>query len=209
MSNSSDRRDLTFTRWMARQPQPARVKCISGDNDPVEVEVCGTGRGRWREVEESVLAEKPERVQALDKDGRILRSFTMPEAVVEKHLLEKGSASSAQDYKGQAAIIRAIAETHNDAFDRGREAAGESAAALNDLVSTLVASLNAAIINNHNMAVNLGNLLMGKDADEGTVSQSSEAMQRLILTLGARFLGDGSAVKPPGAAPPQPNGKKT
>lgn len=206
MSNSSDRRDLTFTRWMARQPQPARVKCISGDNDPVEVEVCGTGRGRWREVEESVLAEKPERVQALDKDGRVLRSFTMPEAVVEKHLLEKGSASSAQDYKGQAAIIRAIAETHNDAFDRGREAAGESAAALTDLVGVLVQSLNAAIIQQHNMAVNLGNLLMGKDEGEGTVNQSSEAMQRLILTLGAKFLSDGAPGKP--SAPPAPNGGK-
>ena len=197
MSSSNEKRDLTFTRWMARNPQPVRVKCIREDSEPVVIEIVGTSRGRWREVEESVLAERPERVQALDKEDRVLRSYIIPADAVEKAAFEKGASTSAQDYRGQAAVIRAIAETHNEAFERGATAASQSSDALIGLVETLVVNLNASIVNNHNMAVALGNVLTGKDVDEGAQSQSGQAMERLIMAIASRSLAGPAAPATP------------
>lgn len=199
-----EKKDIAFTRWLCRTPQPVRLRCIREDAEPSVVEISGSGRKRWSEAEESVLAERAERVQALDKEDRILRTYSMPPEVADKNALDKAPSGSAADYKGQAAVVRAIAETHNEAFERGAQAASQSSDALIALVETLVVNLNAAIVNNHNMAVALGNVLTGKDVDEGATSQSSQAMERLIVALGARYLSGGAQA----AQPPQPNGAK-
>lgn len=62
--------------WLRRPPHPAKLLC----DDETEVAM-GSGKRRWSEAEQAILALQPQRVSALDESGAILRVMVLDPAL--------------------------------------------------------------------------------------------------------------------------------
>lgn len=96
---------MNLRSWLRRQPQPARLRC---DGQHVMV---GTGPTRWKDALAAIEAIDPQRVEALDGAGVVLRACS---------LREDGDVDGASqdETSGRTEVVQ-LATLISEAHDRG------------------------------------------------------------------------------------------
>jgi len=200
----SNEKNLTALRKFLRLvPQPDKVR-MRKDDESQDVALSPVARQRWKIAEETCVAWGAEYVDCLTSKGELIRSYTMPsdEERAETRSASRVVSEKAAEYSGVAHMIRAIAEEHNLAFDKGADATARALESQTNLVELLTTHLTMAITSMYNVSANYAALLQGKEPDE----QSGNAQTAMLQLAAAAF----SRIVPTAGAPAPaaPNGKK-
>jgi hypothetical protein len=130
--------------WLKRSPQPSRLTV-----DGREVAV-GSGRGRWRDAEETIRELGGQVVQALDAEGRIIRAATLldDDAPAETPANEPARPAPPVSDNPQIAIAQLVLEAtdrgaarHAEAYER----AFNSMTRLVELIADRLTNVEAAL----------------------------------------------------------------
>lgn len=213
-------------RWLGQKPVPAKLR-LHKENGETQVMPVGTstrGKRHWQKLEETLEAIGPVKIEALTETDELLRAIDIEpdedgdggeaKARYEDRLLTK-------DRREQAAMLDAYGKRLADAFDAGSRAASVSQDHLVGLVETLTENLSVAIVNVHNLSVNVSNIMQENartvaelqaaitaSSGESGGGTSSEALKLVMGLLSARGvpMPAGGASQPNGAPPRKPKG---
>lgn len=203
--------ETSLRMWLRRRPAPVRVRIRMSDGEERFVDMPKARRGRWQTIETAVLTSGAEVCECLDGKGAILRAMRIEEVEENESRtselqseLSRERRSREQTIAGERRDLALFAREYgaqlNEAFDRGAAAASASSDSLTSLVETLTQHLSMAIVNLHNVSVNLANIVQQQALPEGE-GEGSGAMLTKVLQLAAM-----KAMQPV-EAPPAKNGK--
>lgn len=182
----SNEKNLTALRKFLRLvPQPDKVR-MRKDDEAQDIALSPIARQRWKIAEETCVAWGAEYVDCLTSKGELIRSYTMPsdEERAEVKSASRAVSEKAAEYSGVAHMIRAIAEEHNLAFDKGADATARALESQTNLVELLTTHLTMAITSMYNVSANYAALLQGKEPDEqsGTAHQALAQLAAVALS---------------------------
>lgn len=201
--------------WLMKAPRPVKLEVYSSDGGERDVEL---RQGEpWSSIAVSVAALKPERIQALSKEGNLLRACVVSDLVQKEEnaaALKQSAfvAMSATDPETQRIIVFAelltrIADKAIDAVERNSSAAyerllglAESAERRADTQAESAMQLSIAIRN-----------LMIEHAQE-TIDHAKEQPENPLEQMAANFVAGQAAAEAEAAASgagkqAKPNGK--
>lgn len=182
--------------WLRRAPKPSSLRIHTGDGEERIIDL-GSKRFRWNDCEQTVRASGATNIEALDKDGKILRAVKLTDEEVGSDSDEEARGKYddkllTRQAQAQAAMLDRYGARMSEAFLAGAKAASSSQEKLVELVEVLTAHLGVAITNLHNVSVNLANAMQANV--EGQGGDANGAMLAGLLT---KVLGGGVAVAPP------------
>lgn len=205
--------ETSLRLWLRRRPAPVRVRIRMPDGEERFVDMPKARRGRWQTIETAILTSGAEVVECLDGKGAIQRAMRIEEVEEQESRTSELQNELTRERRSRDATIsaerrelalfaREYGQQLNEAFDRGRDAASASSDSLTHLVETLTQHLSMAIVNLHNVSVNLANIVQSQAQPDGEGGESgSTKMLQQVLQLAAM-----KAMSP--AEAPPPNGKK-
>lgn len=190
--------------WLRKAPKPARLRLHTADGEERFVEL-GDKRFKWIAVEETVRTAGAAKIEALDKDGSILRATRLSEEETdaEDDHDARGKYDErllAKDRLAMAAMLDRYGARMSEAFAQGAKAASASQDKLVNLVEVLTEHLTLAITNLHNVSVNLANVVQAAAEGEG----NSDKNGALLTGLLSRVLTQGAIPPPTAKGPPKP-----
>jgi hypothetical protein len=197
-------RGSALREWLRKRPHPAQVRVRTEDGEERMLGISADTRGRWKSLEESVLASDARVVELLDKEGAIIRAQRIEfdedgeEQYDERRKNEERRVS--RERRDLADFCDVYGKRLNEAYERGAAAANTGQENLVSLVEVLTNHLSLAITNLHNVSVNLANMVTEHAGDEGG---SGTALERVLGAVAVRSLGG-----PQPTTPAPPNGKK-
>ena len=200
MSRPPNDTQKSLHAWLSTsKPKPARVRLYDDEGQESFIDI--TSQTKWKTVCETVVSSGMTRIQCLDGKNTVLRGELLSVFGVGGDESVGEDRREAASFRGMANVVDAIARNHNEAFDRGAQAASAATDSLIEIVQTLTGNLNIAITNLHNMAANLANILQGKDPEDGQMNPNNDLLVRVLGAAAARALNAGA---PPAG---EPNGK--
>lgn len=179
--------DAKVRNWLQRSPHPNRIRTDSGEVILLQ------GRRKWQEAMESITAADPSVLEALDRDGNIIRTLNLDGTTREPRVVEDQLT----------ALARILADSSDRAAQRHEQAYKEAFTAVLQLTKTVSDRLTQieraymALVQRHAEA--LENAAGGDDLDAIATSFFMN-----------RFMGappPAQQQKPPQKPNGQPNGK--
>lgn len=156
MSNPST---TSIRAWLQRSPHPASLRTDGGET------IALVGRNKWIEALTAIEALGPESLEALDKDGNILRAIKLGAST-------SGTTSTPKDDQ-LTALARIMMQVGDQSAARHEAAFKESFSALLALANMMNARLTSmekaylALIHRHAETVEAAAELAGAEADSG------------------------------------------
>lgn len=189
--------------WLRRNPQPARLRVRTDDDDERFIQLTDDVRNRWKAAEEAVHAARAVVVECLDKDGNILRAQELERAGAggdddeDAESDKRVSKAVSRERRELGDVIRSYGEQLNEAFDRGAAAANTGQENLVALVEVLTQHLSYAITNLHNVSVNLANIVADQGGEDGGGTMKDRLLENVI---GLAMAKAGGGIPRPAAA---------
>ena len=105
--------------WLRKDPPAFAVRCIDCANDEGNqtVDINQKDQRRWVRAEETITAMRPTSIQALRKDGTVLRA--LPIVWPEEPDADAGVEDDKEDKKGKRGELAQLAKLLNEAHDAG------------------------------------------------------------------------------------------
>jgi hypothetical protein len=187
-------------QWLRKKPHPVRLRIRNVDDETNTIEINASSSQRWKLALEAIKASRAVTVEALDKEGNILRARELesdPEGASEEERDQRSrDRSMSNERKEVAAMLDRYGERLNQAFREGANAAAKSHEALVGLVETLTENLNLAIVNMHTLSVNYAKQIQESAGVEGDSQndRNSVLLSQMVaaaISNGARKGGDG------------------
>jgi len=191
--------------WLRRQPQPASIRYTTSDDEERTLELSGNARNRWSEAAEALESANAVRIEALSKDGSVLRITKREEEDNgEVHdAIERQEKNRAKETASLALVLDAQGRRISEAFNAGADAASRGQDNLVQVVNILTAQWSATMQSLHNVSMNLAKLARGAGVEEDDDGMGQQ-MQQLLGIAAMKMMGMNGA---PTDTPP-PNGKK-
>jgi hypothetical protein len=196
--------------WLRQQPQPARLRIVTPDDEERDIELSPNARNRWKGAEETITSSRARVVHCIDSKGSILRSQTLDaedgddDTTPEDREERRTDKAITRERRELAAVLDRYGDRLNEAFDRGSAAASSNQESMMTLVEVLTTHLSLAITNLHNVSVNLANAMSGTAVEPESKGQAA-LMQLAAAVMARGGLGGGGA---PEATPKNGKGGK-
>jgi len=217
MAEKPTDRSAAVRSWLMKNPRPAKLQVYGRDGKEYDVEI--RPGVAWSETAISVTALDPERLEAVNADGKLLR------ACVVANLVEKEEAAIAQQGAAFAAMQSTDPETqrliaiatlleraHERATDAIQQTVGIAFTQLQEICNSLATQATVAQATANELTLGIRNLLIqqAQDAADQIVHEAKpEAgpLERLAESFmaGQAMAGAEAAPTPKPAA--KPNGK--
>lgn|SRR5512139_2649085 len=120
--------------WCLRFPRPSLIKVISGDRTDV---VEKTENQSWHDIAQTIEAFEPERVEAYDRDGKLLRACRCDESdsIDDEQAETPEKKGTKTPYDAETERLRVVATLISDAYKFATGVAFERMMGLFDAVS--------------------------------------------------------------------------
>ena len=197
--------------FLRKAPKPSKIRYKTADDDERIIDL--KGRRMWATAEESIRAGGAVTLECLDADGNVIRGHRLRD---EDDLDAESEADAKTRYEDKlvtkaqremASVLDRYGARLSEAFTAGAAAASSGQDKLVQLVEVLTENLTSAIVNVHNMSVNLATVIQSNAqtvaelqaaiaAAGGDSGQSSEAIRLITGVLAAK------GVPMPGGTPP-------
>jgi hypothetical protein len=196
---------MNIRAWLRRHPHPHKVRTDAGKEILI-----GDGRSKWADAEASIALLAPSSIEALDKDGSILRVCNCaPDGELVDTNPEQTREAAAQKTARETEFVT-IAKLLNDAHDAGAkrhaEAYRESWDKLYDLVKTIADRLTSVERLYHREIDEKAKAVA--DAIANAIPADADAdMDQVVKAMVVQALtNQGAAAKPNGNGHAKPNG---
>lgn len=154
--------DAKIRNWLQRSPHPNRIRTDSGEVILLQ------GRRKWQEAMESIEAADPSVLEALDRDGNIIRTLSLDGTTREPRIVEDQLT----------ALARIITESNDRAALRHEKAYESSFNAVLELTKLMSARLTTmeraymALVQRHAESVEAAANAMGQGDDLDALASS-------------------------------------
>ena len=178
--------------FLRKVPKPRRIRVRTAEDEEKTIELAG--RRQWAMAEEAVRTAQAVSLELLDEKGNILRA---PRLRDDEDIDAETEADAKQRYedklltkdrRDQAAMLDRYGARLSEAFTAGAAAASSGQDKLVQLVEVLTENLTSAIVNVHNMSVNLATIIQ-------TNAQTVAELQTALASAGVEGGGSSEAMK--------------
>lgn len=178
--------------WLRRMPQPHGIRYTTPDDEERELQLSSNARNRWKDAADALEEMGATRVEALDKDGKVLRVATLrDEEGGELHdPTERQDKAKAKEMTALASVLDAQGRRISEAYREGAEAASRGQDNLVQVVNILTAQWTATMQSVHNLSQSLARAIRGGEgADEH--DDVGAGLQQLLGMAAMRMMGMG------------------
>lgn len=189
--------------WLRRQPQPARIRYTTAEDEERELELSSKARNRWSDAAEALEHVGAKCIEALDKDGKVLRVTKRDEDGETTSGADAVEKQKAKETAALALVLDAQGRRISEAFNAGADAASRGQDNLVQVVNILTAQWSATMQSLHNVSMNLAKLARGAGADDEDEGMSQQ-MQQLLGIAAMKMMGMNGT---PSETPPKKEGK--
>lgn len=195
--------------WLRRNPQPHGIRYTTPDDEERELQLSSNARNRWKDAADALEEMGAVRVEAMDKDGKVLRvALLRDEDGGELHdATERQDKAKAKEYGAIASILDAQGRRISEAYAAGADAAARGQDNLVQVVNILTAQWSATMSSLHNVSQSLARAIR-QQGGESEEPDEGDALQKQLLGMAVmRFL-NGGGMPMPGAEQPDPKTSK-
>lgn len=189
--------------WLRRQPQPASIRYTTPDDEERMLELSANARNRWSDAQEALESAGAVRIEALDKEGKVLR-ITKRDDEDGGELTdstERDSKAKAKEMASLALVLDAQGRRINEAHEKGAEAASRGQDNLVQVVNILTAQWSATMNALQSASMNIAKLARqagGAEVEDGEDDAMGQQLQQLLGLAAMKLLG-GNMPGMPGA----------
>lgn len=198
--------------WLRRTPQPHSLRYTTSDDEERELQLSSNARNRWKDAADALEEMGAMRVEALDKDGKVLRVGVLREED-DRATADPAAKAEVQKSKDTAALALVLDSQGKricEAFEKGAEAASRGQDNLVDVVQILTVQWTSTMQAVHTLSMQLAKALRAAGGSEEAGDDLQGPMQQMMGMAMMRMMGMGGL---PGAdttqqPPPKTNGAK-
>jgi hypothetical protein len=194
--------------WLRRMPQPHGIRYVTPDDEERELQLSSNARNRWKDAADALEEMGAVRVEALDKEGKVLRVAQLrDEDGGELHdATERQDRAKAKELVGLASVLDAQGRRISEAYREGAEAASRGQDNLVQVVNILTAQWTATMQSVHNLSQSLARAIRGQGGGDEEHDEVGAGIQQLLGMAAMRMMGMGMPGM--GGDAPAPDTKK-
>ena len=184
--------------WLRRNPQPHAIRFTTPDEEERELQLSASVKNRWRDAADALEEMNAVRVEALDKDGKVLRVATLREddgpSTAESRAGSVELARS-KETAALALVAREVRLAAVEGYQAGADGASRGQDNLVQVVNILTAQWSGTMNALQSLSMQLGKALLaagggdGGEEDDGLGGQ----IQQLLGLAVMRQMGMGPA----------------